>query len=336
MVDVFMDERLPDYFEEVPASDAQARRLKGFLGEKVVCLRGVDIGSPDLELLSRVSFPQTWEMKKFRFDHLLAEDAKWFSLRPQFSAIRKSVFGGDARAARRFIRELRKISDAVDRILATILGDCVAEEVVKIARFSETRMENLHYDLDPSSGDHEAFRLYINIDSAPRIWATSYQMSDLGSRLAAQLDFSRFQVGPVETLAKDITTRAYGGWNERATDRAAPRHLVYFDPGDVWVVDGRSVAHQVMYGHRVISIYVKLPHGRNPGLKPTFGEKLQTALGQPRDDVEPIPTYGPVAAAGDVKATWETVFGKVGTGGVRRFGRRGMVDPATVTAGEPA
>lgn len=324
MVDVFMDERLPDYFEEVGAQDVAARTLPGFLAEKIICLKDLDIGSPDLDFLGRVSFPQTWEMKKFRFDELLAEQAQTPGQGPRFGAILGSVFGGDRATAQRFVGELRKISGAVDAMLAAMLQGLQPEAVVKVARFSETRMENLHYDLDPGSDDHEAFRLYINIDSAPRIWATSYQASPLASRLAAQLDLTRFEGAPAEALAKELTTRAFGGWHERATDRNAPRHYVYFDPGDVWVVDGRSVAHQVMYGRRVVSIYVKLPHARNPGLGPTFAQRLSAAVARP-DQQSPLPVYGPVAAAGDIKGTWNTVFGEVGTGGIRRFGRKGLV-----------
>jgi hypothetical protein len=322
-----MDERLPDYFEEVPAAEAAARTLPGFLSEKIVCLKGMDIGSPDLDFLGQVSFPQTWEMKKFRFDALLDERLSWLMRRRRFAHVRKTAFGGDGRKARKFVRELRKISDAVDRMLATMLPGLKPSEVIKIARFSETRMENLHYDLDPGADDHEAFRLYINIDSAPRIWCTSYQISPLTSRLAAQRDLSRFQDQPAEMLAKDVTTRVFGGWHERATDRAAPRHFVYFDPGDVWVVDGRSVAHQVLFGHRVISIYVKLPLDANPGLQTTYGRKLRNAAASPIVD-EPLPLYGSVAEAENVKETWTTVFGDTATGGIRRFGRRGMVTPA--------
>ena len=93
------------------------------------------------------------------------------------------------------------------------------------------------------------------------------------------------------------------------------------------MVDGRSVAHQVLFGHRVISIYVKLPLEANPGLHTTYGQKLRAAAASPIMD-EPLPLYGPVAEAENMKESWATVFGETSTGGIRRFGRKGMVNPA--------
>jgi len=37
-------------------------------------------------------------------------------------------------------------------------------------------------------------------------------------------------------------------WDEQ------PRHVAYFEPGDVWAVDSRQIAHQIFYGRRAVSI----------------------------------------------------------------------------------
>ena len=30
--------------------------------------------------------------------------------------------------------------------------------------------------------------------------------------------------------------------------------MIYFDPGDIWIVDSRLISHQIFYGRRAISI----------------------------------------------------------------------------------
>ena len=207
-----------------------------------------------------------------------------------------------------------------------------------LTRLSETRMENLHYDLDRSSDDHEAFRLYINLDKAPRLWATSYQMTELirqgGERLLNGVDTEL----PAETILKRVATRAYGGWNQRATERVSPRHLVYVDPGDIFLIDGRSVSHQVLTGHRVFTTYARIAHTGLPPVKPTFSEKIRGALIEASKvpigkETALVNYYEPaqLTAAASVREDWGTVFGDTHTGRIRRFddvGLQGGAEPA--------
>jgi hypothetical protein len=193
-------------------------------------------------------------------------------------------------------------------------------------------MENLHYDIDQDSDDHEAFRLYINLDAYPRIWSTSYTVTRLfregGERLLGGIDPNE----KAEIILKRAISRAYGGWNQRATERKAPRHQIYFDPGDVWIVDGRSVSHQVLSGHRVLSIYAKIPHAENPGLTPTFAQKLRRAFAEGMkvpvgQETAEVNYFAPAAITGapNLREEWSDVFGQTRTGTIRRFDDSGMV-----------
>ena len=38
-----------------------------------------------------------------------------------------------------------------------------------------------------------------------------------------------------------------------------PRHVAYFAPGDIWIVDSRQIAHQIFYGRRALSIDFSVP-----------------------------------------------------------------------------
>ncbi|MEJ0060939.1 MAG: hypothetical protein WDM79_15770 [Terricaulis sp.] len=279
MPDVFLDPRLPDYFEDIDLSTPAGASavLPAFLSSKIGVLRGVDLAALDFDLLRSISFPQLWEMKKFQFSRF-ALDFKARGEAAQYYALVLEACGRDMSRFNALLKQFTRLTRILDDLHARIFDGVVVERVDLLCRFSETRQENLHYDQDVGCDDHEGFRLYINIDSAPRIWGVSYQLNDLAERLAGRIKAEKLADLPSEQLVKTITSRVFGGWHNRADERAAPRHMVYFDPGDIWVVDGRSVAHQVLYGQRVITTYARIPLAANPTLSPSFHEKARAAL----------------------------------------------------------
>ncbi len=337
MVDVFLDKRLDDYFTAHDCADifssdaARDSVLSDFLNERITVLQGLDTSEIDFEFLATVRFPQTWAMKKFKFKDFLtlARSGQRGDLHAQ---LLEQAFGNDEGRFKFFLDQLGIIETISETLLARLLGNLTVGTKIMVTRFSETRMENLHYDLDADSDDHEAFRLYINLDSSPRIWSTSYRATRLfregGERLLGGINPKERS----EIILKRAVGRAFGGWNQRATERRAPRHQVYFDPGDVWIVDGRSVSHQVTTGHRVLSIYVKMPHVDNPALEPTFSQKIRSALadglkvplGQETAEVNYFDPSG-ITGEANLRDEWSDVFGQTRTGRIRRFDDSGMV-----------
>ena len=53
-----------------------------------------------------------------------------------------------------------------------------------------------------------------------------------------------------------------------------PRHLALFEPGDVWLTDGRQVTHQVLYGRRVVSSLFIAASDTVPNPRWTFKHKV--------------------------------------------------------------
>ncbi len=336
MADLFLDPRLSDYYVErdwrsIERDDAGRDQIVAdFLEERIAIIHGLDIDRIDFDLLETVKFPQTWAMKKFQFQALI-DQAKAGGSGALYNEVLQSSFKGDRGRVEAFVEQLTIIDGIATRVIDRVLGHLQLSNMIKVVRFCETRMEALHNDIDPSSDDHEAFRFYINLDAYPRIWATSYTISELmregGQKLCAGID----PEWPAEMILKRAITRAYGGWNQRATERKAPRHQVYFDPGDVWIVDGRSVSHQVMSGHRVLSVYVKIPHAGNPQLTPTFAQKIRSGLAEglqrPVGSETAIVNYfmpQDITSASNVKEDWATVFGETRTGRLRRFDDTGL------------
>ncbi len=330
-MDVFLDPRLDDGFREHEWQACRDRpevaraAFEGFLDERFNVVHGYDLGRVDLNFLGGLSFPQTWEFKKLQAADVLRPDAHALHAR-----ICHDAFGGDDGAFRYFVEQVGVLKEICDELLGTLLPG-KPDNLMVITRFSETRMENLHYDLDRDSDSHEAFRLYINLDKAPRMWATSYSMTQLirggGQRLSAGITDDM----PGETMLKRMATRAYGGWNQRATERLSPRHLVYIDPGDIFYIDGRCVSHQVLTGQRVLSIYARLEHSTHSGLQRTFASKLRGALAEARSvpigsETALVNYYQPqqLTAAADVREDWSNVFGDTRTGRIRRFDDYGL------------
>jgi hypothetical protein len=120
-------------------------------------------------------------------------------------------------------------------------------------RLNAIMNENMHVDAyrEPVR-DHFA-RLFINLDNQPRIWNTSYSLPQL---------YERFGKEAVRRLGASITPEGlHGMLNVLAFGKTArewwdtqPRHVAYFQPGDCWAVESRTVAHQIFYGRRAVSI----------------------------------------------------------------------------------
>jgi hypothetical protein len=116
-------------------------------------------------------------------------------------------------------------------------------------------------------------RLYFNLDDIPRIWYTSATFTTTARQWYDKLDLSRFRSQPYDKLLKELTTKVFGDWHMRGKDKV-PRHLVLFEPGDVWLSDGRLVSHQVIYGRRVVSTLFIANLDGVPEPKNTFAQKV--------------------------------------------------------------
>lgn len=335
MVDVFLDPRLPDRVREHDWRTLNVRSvMNDFSDEHLVVLHHCPTERIDFEFLQTVSLPQTWEMKKLIITHLLAKIDGGDGNHPLVKQVLEGGFGGNKARFDKFVGQLRVLVEISNLMLDKLLDGLVVSERQVVCRFSETRMENLHFDLDKNSDDHEAFRLYINLDAHPRIWSISYPVTDLitqgGRRMTDNIPLDL----PAEVKLERITGRAFGGWNQRATERKSPRHMIFFDPGDVWIVDGRSVSHQVLQGQRVLSVYARIPIAGNEGKIRGLRQRLENAFTKAADvpvgNETALVNYfstKQITASGDIKTDWADVFGGTGTGMVRRFDDHGIVVP---------
>jgi hypothetical protein len=120
-------------------------------------------------------------------------------------------------------------------------------------RLNTTMNENMHLDVyDDEKKEHFA-RMFINLDNQPRIWQTSWTVDEILEKLDGKIPASFIEENPRSELWRELALKLFGRHPSEWWDNQ-PRHVAYFAPGDVWIVDSRQVAHQIFYGRRALSI----------------------------------------------------------------------------------
>lgn len=120
-------------------------------------------------------------------------------------------------------------------------------------RLQDIYAENLHLDSYLEANPNHFARMFINLDTQPRIWHTSWQAEDvirIAKGRVPRQDVTRL---PANDLWASFNGAVFGKTSREWWDDQ-PRHIAFFEPGDVWSVDSRLVAHQIFYGRRAVSI----------------------------------------------------------------------------------
>lgn len=279
MTQVFVNPEVEDYFVEYDFREArkgvgQTRQsiIQDFANEKVILLRNLKLDA-DFAFLQGVTFYQKWKWKKLALSRFEVIPEKQRRHVPEIVDFVQDVFAADWGRFTYFTDQAAlvnaQIRSAVDEIFS---GYGFLHRHI-IWRFTETRVENLHFDVDRNCDDFELIRLYVNLDDIPRIWYTAGTFTATAHEWYEKLDLSRFRGQPHDKLLKELTTKIFGDWHMRGKDKV-PRHLVLFEPGDVWLSDGRLVSHQVIYGRRVVSTLFIAHTDNVPDSANTFASKV--------------------------------------------------------------
>ncbi len=332
MTQVYLHPEISDYFVEYdfaevlrsPADggpdDLRRRVMEDYVAEKCILLRKVRIDY-DRDFISKVTFPPTWFFKKF--PSRVLEGAKPLARSDAKQEICRDLFGGDAGLFSRFEDEVRAVNSGIRTVLGELLRHHRVEASDIIWRHTETRVENLHFDIDKDSAAFESVRLYLNMDDIPRIWHTSHELSRILPAYYEELELGALAGQPLEKLLQVLSLRLFGNWASRGREQF-PRHMVLFEPGDVWICDGRTVPHQVIYGRRVASSFYRLDSSALPAWHPSLKSKVDAvhaahAAGTPAPQPEALKGYAyPFAPGGpqpppgvrhpDLKKDWDKLY----------------------------
>jgi hypothetical protein len=278
MTQIFINPEIEDYFVEHDFREArtdnqvQQSVVEDFSNEKIILLRNLKLDA-DFAFLRGVTFYQKWKWKKLALSSFEAVPAEQRKDIPQIVDFVQEIFTGDWGRFTYFLEQATLMNSQIRAAVHSIFANYQFSQRHIIWRFTETRVENLHFDIDRNCDNFELIRLYFNLDDIPRIWYTSATFTTTARQWYDKLDLSRFRSKPYDKLLKELTTRVFGDWHMRGKDKV-PRHLVLFEPGDVWLSDGRLVSHQVIYGRRVVSTLFIANLDGVPEPKKTFAQKV--------------------------------------------------------------
>jgi hypothetical protein len=154
---------------------------------------------------------------------------------------------------RRLKREIVRLYEQVLPVYERLFGGYRFVKRQVVWRLNTVRNENLHVDTYATDLPDHFARLFINLDAQPRIWTTGFTIEDMFERFGDRVPTEVLAAGSPGDVRNAVNAAAFGGRSNVWWDQQ-PRHVVYFDPGEVWAVDSRQVAHQIFYGRRAVSI----------------------------------------------------------------------------------
>ena len=316
MTQVFIHPEVEDYFVERDFQDAAKDPascrdiITDYASEKLILLRNLKF-EVDWNFLRSVSFYQKWKWKKLALSTFESIPPDKRQEVPEIREFVQDVFSGDWERFSYFIDQAKIANNKIRLALETIFINYKFVRQDIIWRFTETRVENLHFDVDRNCDDLELIRLYVNLDDIPRMWYTAGTFTSTGTEWYEKLNLRRFQGQSNDKLLKELSTRVYGDWYSRGRD-TVPRHLVLFEPGDVWLADGRTVSHQVMYGRRVVSALFIAQSSTVPDPTKTFNQKVADLHEQNGEGKQVVaaqnilmPQKRPARAPLDLTKSWE-------------------------------
>jgi len=115
-------------------------------------------------------------------------------------------------------------------------------------KFQHVRGENLHIDNIDQCERWARLRIFVNLGRSARIWAISHHLRKFADDHFEAAGLARYADKPYE-FNQTLSAVAFGE-SQKAALSAAPRHYLYFEPGEVWFLNSMVSAHQVLYGTR--------------------------------------------------------------------------------------
>jgi hypothetical protein len=161
--------------------------------------------------------------------------------------------GVDRGLAAEVARQMRSLLEQVMPLYQPLFGGYRFTKGKVVWRLQDIYTENLHLDAYGSANPDHFARLFINLDTQPRIWHTSWQAEDVMRIAKGRLPPQAFTELSANELWRSFNGAVFGKTSRQWWDDQ-PRHVAFFEPGDVWSVDSRLVAHQIFYGRRAVSI----------------------------------------------------------------------------------
>lgn len=250
MAELFLNPKLPNYFIAAPeVTDAGSARsyIDEFEHAKVVHFPNLK-AKIDHEFWASLDTNQYRGLRKF--GAVLCGDIPRDTKQHREALLKKDV---PEELVSRLNDQFQAIYEALlPAYHAIFAGYRFAKQKV-VWRLNTTMNENMHLDVYAEEKEEHFARMFINLDNQPRIWQTSWTVDQILDKLDGKISRQFMEENPRSELWRELALSLFGRHPSEWWDQQ-PRHVAYFDPGDVWIVDSRQVAHQIFYGRRALSI----------------------------------------------------------------------------------
>ena len=114
------------------------------------------------------------------------------------------------------------------------------------------KQEDMHFDTYKGP---DALRMFVNLDSQPRVWRTSYNQNAALRKLSKKSPNDYFDRS--DNLAKILNRQVLYDYKKNKNKTAY--HEFEFAPGAMWICNSKKVSHQVVKGRRVFVLSRVLP-----------------------------------------------------------------------------
>jgi hypothetical protein len=266
---VYKHKDVEDYFVEVDGTaldEATCTRVRrAYEDGKVIYLKGLKAPA-DPELFASLDWSDHGPLKKLKsmqvvqyHDAVLRGDVKAVdpcaplnSAGDQYARLLDDVFRGNASRVDEFISSVRDINAFLEVLIQRIFPNYRINKPSTTWRFSDTLNENLHLDVYTTDLPDHHIRIFTNLDHTYRIWHTSHTLSWLLGNVLPTLPVEFVRTATPGRICHDLNFKTFGGFDVAGRE-GAPKHVCFFAPGDVWLVDSRKVSHQIFFGRRAVS-----------------------------------------------------------------------------------
>ena len=208
----------------------------------------------DAEFLASVEFDEA-STKKFKSINFLKQYQQFKWLSPGRTAnddLLRTAFKGDRKRMNRFAEQVRHVNQQVDALVGRLFPAYRIERPSITWRLNETINENLHVDVYKEDLPSHHLRLFVNLDVVPRIWHTSHGLEHVLKNSLHLLGDDFLRKSTPGRICHDLNFAVFKGFAEAGRE-GLPKHIVFFNPGEVWLVDSRKVSHQIFFGRKVLS-----------------------------------------------------------------------------------
>jgi hypothetical protein len=258
MAQIFRHPEVEDYFHTLdfnqPIASLTSEAIGLYESAQVFLLKNARVDC-DREFLASLQFANITASKKFKSldfsKRYLAHRREKISVE-FYDELLKSTFGGDRSRMDYFAEQVESINSQVAVINERVFSSYRVARPSITWRLTETINENLHIDVYNEDFPEHHLRLFVNLDVVPRIWHTSHTLEHLLQTSLNLLPEEFVRTASPGRICHALNFAVFKGFPEAGRE-GSPKHIIFFEPGEIWAVDSRKVSHQIFFGRKALS-----------------------------------------------------------------------------------